>query len=388
MNIIKTLLLLTSLTSWVFSEVNHQMTQQRHLMDQRYAGLSNTGVAIPDPVSSATMNPSLVHHFHINSKTKVSISAGFDRDSIFNKMILTGGASYFINERTTIAAQYRNLMQSKNKLTNEAVLTVAGTLFDKGEDDNQGGVDVGMNMRYLQTKWNENYADPLNIMQKITDSNKVVISDNVSGAYSPSGFNKTDKDEYRLLFDVGFFQDNIVNNLDLGIVFYNLFGFQWDAKTPTVSDSSKYSIGDTTEIANDTITDSLYYTGWQRSNGKNHKSYKRMTIGLAYHLPVIEKKLDLLIPMDFEWIGMFNKKEDTEFLFHMGLEVWVLRGIIGIRGGYSSAPSYVRGEPQDFDIDKTNILTAGASIRIKMFGIDGYFTEYKKEWGISGFVAF
>ena len=96
----------------------------------------------------------------------------------------------------------------------------------------------------------------------------------------------------------------------------------------------------------------------------------------------------MLIPMDFEWIGLFNKDEDTEFIYHVGLELWAFGGRVGLRGGYSRSPSYVKGSPQDFDIEKTNILTAGASIRIKMFGIDGYFTEYKKEWGVSGFVAF
>ena len=77
----------------ISAEINPQFTTQRHSSNSRYAGLSNAGVAIPEPVTGAVLNPSLVHAWHYNNETRYSASAAFERDSVFARYILSTGAS-------------------------------------------------------------------------------------------------------------------------------------------------------------------------------------------------------------------------------------------------------------------------------------------------------
>ncbi len=362
-----------------------QFAQQRRPMNHRYAGLAGAGVSIPEPVSSISLNPALIHHFHQYSKTKHSIAISYERDSLFDAMILNGGTSYHINERTTVSGFYRFLKNShsKDKLTNEATISVSGTMFDQGADA-QGGVDIGMNMRYSYSKWYKSISNSIQTYEIISDTNGI-ISNTMIGNIDTTMTCK--EEEHRLLFDVGLFQDNIFNNLDLGVTFHNILGFHWKKTTPTKKDST---ISDTVFSGDTTIDTTTHYfsDSWKEDNGKNHKSYKRMTVGLSYHVPLLNDKVNILVPFDLEFFGIFNKDEDLKLAFHTGLETWLAKGRVGLRFGYARAPYNIRGAPESFDIENQNILTGGGSLRFKMFGIDLYFTEYRQEWGLSAFASF
>lgn len=385
-----TLALLVLNISIIFSEnisvnnVDIEFAQQRRTLNHRYAGLAGAGVSIPEPVSSISMNPALVHHFHQYSEKKHTISIGYERDSLFDAMILNGGTSFFINERTTISGIYRFLKNSrdKNKYAHEATISVSGTMFDQGADA-QGGVDIGLNMRYSYSKWHERRSTSL--QTSVTTFN---ISDTISNSIIANDTMILGKqEEHRLLFDVGLFQDNIIDNLDLGVTFYNLFGFHWKKNQPIKKDS----IYSDTSVGGDTITETVvenYNSSWKKDNGKNHKSYKRMTVGFSYHVPLMNEKLNILVPFDLEFLRLFNKDEKIKLAFHTGLETWLLKGIIGLRFGYARAPYNISGTPGHFKIENENIFTGGGSLRVKMFGLDLYFTEYRQEWGLNAFVSF
>lgn len=364
---------------------DRQFAQQRRVMNHRYAGLAGSGVSIPEPVSSISLNPALVHHFHQYTETKHSISLGYERDSLFNAMILNSGTSFQINEKTTVSGYYRFLKNSNNKdkLTNEATISVSGTMFDQGADA-QGGVDVGMNMRYSYGKWYKKANNTVQIFETISDSTATLSNEMISSIDTTLDCME---EEHRLLFDIGLFQDNIFNNLDLGITFHNLFGFHWKKTNPIKKDSTTSD----TSLTSDSITDTTTYyfsNSWKKDNGKNHKSYKRMTVGLSYHAPLMNEKLNILVPFDLEFFGLFNKDEDLKLAFHTGLETWFAKGRVGLRFGYARSPYSISGSPESFEIENQNIFTGGGSLRFKMFGIDLYFTEYRQEWGLSAFTSF
>lgn len=364
---------------------DRQFAQQRRATNHRYAGLAGAGVSIPEPVSSISLNPALIHHFHQYSETAHSISLSYERDSLFDAMILNSGTSYNINERTTISANYRFLKNSKNddKLSNEAIISVAGTMFDQ-TGDAQGGVDIGFNIRYSYAKWYQKSTNPIQSFQILSDSSGIISNELIS---SIDTVLNCKEEEHHLLFDLGLFQDNILENLDFGITFYNLFGFHWKKRNPEQKVST---VTDTVTSPDTTIDTSTYYysDSWLKDNGKNHKSYKRMTVGLSYHVPLLNEKLNVLVPFDLEFFGLFNKKENLKLAFHTGLETWLAKGRVGLRFGYARAPYNISGSPQSFSIKNQNIFTGGGSIRFKMFGLDLYFTEYRQEWGLSAFVSF
>ncbi len=380
----KSLLFILFLFSNLFSEINPQFSSQRHTSNPRFAGLSNAGAAIPEGVSSVTINPALIHNWHWINKTKYSTSAAYERDSVFSKHIISTGASWQINNVTTIGSFYRNLKNSDENFQNEVIVCVAGRMFDKSVD--QGAVNFGMNMRIERLEWESNDLDSLSIKTKIY-TNDSLLSD-TSTKY-PSSYTTRSIKETRLLFDLGFFQDNIFEGLDFGLTFHNLFTRRWKAESPSVT-HSKDTVKEADSLifldTTTTIKDSAKHSGkWEDTKGRNHKVYKRMTIGLSYHTNIVQNKVMLLVPLDIEFLGLFDKRQDVKVGLHTGLEAW-LNHKICLRFGYAFAANEISGRPGDITFKNGHLFSGGAGVRFERIGFDVYIR--KQDWGLGSTVSF
>ena len=366
------------------AEVNPQFTTQRRYSNPRQAGLSNTGVAIPEAITGAILNPSLVHSWHWNNQTKYSASAAFERDSVFSKFIISTGASLFINEKTTLGTLYRSFRNGDDNYQNEVVLCIAGRLFEKNVS--KGAVNLGMNFRYESFNWKTD-TDSLPIVQKMFDTSGIIISgsDSLLGKYKSNIENDFDK-EKRLLFDLGFFQDNIFQGMDFGLTFHNLLGYVWKSDKPVIKHKPDTTYDTLTDTIPQSLIDTSYHVAeWKESRARNKKVYKRMTVGLAYHTNIIQNKAMVLIPFDLEFIGLFDRKQDMKLGLHTGIEIW-LGTYIGLRFGYARSPSYIEGKPGDITLENDHIFSGGASARFDHISFDLYIQG--QNWGVGSTVAF
>jgi len=378
------IVLILALSTTLPAGINPQFFTQRHSSNTRYNGLSNAGVAIPEAVTSIALNPSLVHYWHFANQTKYSASAAYERDSVFSKSIISTGASWYINEKTTIGTLYRNLRHGDDNYQNEVVLCTAGRLFDKSL--NQGAVNLGMNIRFERMNWRSSGLDSLPILHKIFDDSGKIDTVIQAGKYK-SDYLYRFLDENRLLFDLGFFQDNILPGLDFGLSLYNLFGFAWQSDRPSVGHRSD-TIWDSTFIVArpDTCIDTAVYTNtWEKERGGIDKVYKRMAVGLAYHANIMQDKVTILIPFDLEFLGLFDRSQKIKLGFSTGIEAW-LNNMVCLRFGYALSPKYITGTPDDITFKNSTIFSGGASVKFEHISCDIFLQG--QNWGIGSTVAF
>jgi len=368
----------------VYAEINTQFATQRHISNIRIAGLSNAGVSILEGVSSVNINPSLVHSWHWANSKIYSAFIAYEKDSVFKDHIVSSGASWFINEKATIAANYRFMKNSSNHFHNETVICLAGRLFDKSL--NQGAVNLGVNIRYESLNWQKQTIDSLPIIQKNYDETGEFVNDSLLRKYK-SPYKKYTTEEKRLLFDIGFFQDNIAKGLNLGLTFHNPFGFYWRSEKPFLNHTGDtvYYTQPIDTIIREIVDSSYYIDKWEKNKGRNKKNYKRMTVGISYTFNLMQNKLAFLIPFDLEFIGLFYKKQDTKIGLHTGIEACIINKIC-VRFGYARAPNYISGEPQDLSIFHENIISGGIGIRFKFVTLDVYMQA--QDWGVGCTTSF
>ncbi len=361
-------------------EINLQFETQRTLFNPRFSGLSNTGVAIPEDISSATLNPALVHCWHTNNKTRYSGTVSYAKDSLFSKYHLNLGGSCYINDKATLGTIYRYLKKDDDNSQNEVVFSFAGRLFDKSMD--QGAVNLGINLRYENLKWKDNNLDSLTTSYSIYQD--TILDTVLTYMYEPN-INSRFFEENRLIFDLGFFQDNIIKGLDFGITFHNLFGYRWYTEKPVVRDSI-WSLNDSI-IKPDTLIDSSYYVDdWRDDNARNKKVYKRMTIGLCYHPDIMQNKVSLLLPFDLEFIGIFDKNQDVKIGLHTGIEAWLFDNNICLRFGYAYAPKYITGYSGNLGIKNDHLLSGGIGAYFERISFNVFMRKH--DWGIGSVIAF
>jgi len=359
--------------------LNLQFETQRHPANLRFAGLANTGTAIPDAPSSVMINPALIHSWHYLNSTKYSGEFFFERDSLFSRYIISTCGSSYINDKMTFGVLYRALKKDGNYYSNEMVFNYSGRLFDKSM--NQGAVNIGINIRYETLKWKQP-LDSLQIRRYTYNDSGKIINDSILKNYPPSPFLNT-FDERRILFDLGFFQGNIFDGLDFGLVFYNLFGYKWLSENPV---AEKILITDTTTKDSIVIDSAFYADKWQKTNEKINRSYKRMRIGLAYHNNLISENFSFLIPFDLEFIGIFDKKQKTKTGLHTGIELWLFSNKICFRFGYAFSPEHIYGLPGTLAVKNVNIFSGGMSIIFNHISFTLYL--HKFNWGIGSVISF
>ncbi len=372
------------LSTGIFSEIlNPQFCAHRHYTNIRYMGLSNAGVAIPEPATSILLNPALIHSWHWKNGFSYAATAAYENDSVFSRHVISTGGSWQVNEVTTVGSLYRNLKRADNNYQNDIIICVAGRLFDKSL--NQGAVNLGMNIRLETLRW-ENLLDSLPVHAHVYDDTGAYKTTELISKYK-SSFSKSSLKETRLLFDLGFYQDEIFPGMDFGLTFHNLFTRHWKSDKPTgshVYDTTYDTV--LTDIFIDTVYNTTVHTSkWTDSKGRFPKVYKRMTVGLAYHAPIMQEKVMVVLPFDVEFLGLFDKKQDIKVGLHTGIEAWFIKKI-GIRFGYAYAPDHILGTPGDITFESSHILSGGASVHFEKVRFGVYIK--KQDWGIGSTVTF
>ncbi len=382
------LLLLIITATCAFSEIlNPQFSAHRHYIIPRYMGLSQAGVALPEVISSSLVNPALIHSWHVKSEYTYSGTLVYAKDSVFSRYVITTGASWRFNETTTIGSIYRNLKREDNNYQNDILICVSGRLFDRSTS--QGAVNLGMNMRIENMKW-EYPIDSLPVYAHVHDAQ--IHDTTVLMGYTQSPYSNESRNETRLLFDLGFFQDNIFPGMDFGLTFHNLFTRRWKSEKPSIihKDTTVYdtiiTIVNPDSLLDTVIIDSLKHTNtWTDSKGRFPKVYKRMTVGLAYHAPIMQNKVELVLPFDVEFLGLFDKKQDVKVGLHTGIEAWLNKKIC-LRFGYAYAPNYILGSPGDIAFESHHILSGGVSVLFEKVRFEVYIK--KQDWGVGSSVTF
>lgn len=366
--------------STLSDQINLQFESQRNLFNQRYSALSNAGVAIPEDITSVTLNPALVHCWHFNNKTKYSGTVAYAKDSLFSRYILNLGGSTYLNEKTTLGTIYRYMKRDGNNVQNEVVLNFAGRLFDQSLD--QGAVNLGFNFRYENLKWMDSNVDSLmvyNFKYQDTTLDSILLYQ-----YEPN-IKIRNLEESRLLFDLGFFQDNIIKGLDFGITFHNLFGYRWYSENPVLRDTMWSKI-DTLNGDSIVIDSSYYINSWGDENARNKKVYKRMTIGLSYHPEIMQNKVSLLLPFDLEFLGIFDRNQEIKIGLHTGIEAWLFSNNICLRFGYAYAPKYITGNPGTIDFENDHLFSGGMGVYFERIAFNVFMRKH--DWGIGSVIAF
>lgn len=329
-------------------------------------GLSKAGIAIPDGVLGTLKNPSLLHTHIRNKGTKILASACYGREeAVFSRHVLSAGAGYSFNEMATVGMLYRYLKADSRRIQNEILMNISGQLFEKNEE--QGGADIGINVRYQRMRWETGGFSTL-YTRHISDSGETTIDS--------SSWETGDTEHHRLLFDLGFFQENVSDALDFGLTFTNILGYIWKSDKPHT-----VHIQDTSSIP-DTTIDSLYYINeTEKSKGWIHRYYKGIALGIVYHTSLMEDKAFVQIPLDFDLIGLFDRSPHLSF--RTGIDLTIM-GSYSMRFGYARAPDNVIKASRELSND--NIISGGAGFSLDHFSFDLYIR--KKAWGVGGSVLF
>ncbi len=348
--------------SFAAKEVDLIFTPQRSFYSAAQKAMGDAGIAMSSGITAGLLNPSLVNIYRKDMKeTHGSVTAGFGRDSLYNKLMLPLGVSYSADDGTA-GLFYRYLLSDDELSHHEFTFNLSGLLFPASED--QGAVDFGLNIRIETMKWKNRELEPLYVVTRYIDTASNKKGDTI--ALSAPDMLKGELSQTNCILDLGFFQPEILPGVDFGLTLRNLAGFTWRKERPFI-----YTSRDT---MNDSIAiDSLLYSN-QKQKEKQwiHKKYKTLSAGIVYHAAIKPNSFTLSIPLDLEIFGLFDKKMKNRFVFKGGIEA-VVAGHFALRLGYSRSPGIII---KDFtNIKNLNFFTGGGGVRIDPMTFDFYVSH-------------
>ncbi|HMA65734.1 MAG: hypothetical protein ACM31E_05705, partial [Fibrobacterota bacterium] len=332
------LLIVSLIISAISSELD-PLLQSKHCMNSAAVkALGDATIANPDDILSGLHNPALVYAYFAQKKaSKVSIVAGYSRDSLFDKHVIPSGIAYG-NKEGAIGGFYRGLLTESGMQQHEAIINLSGMLaaplIDETGYEAMGQVDFGVNIRYVWYNW---------------DSRVLTPSDTTLKPISNAEIKQT-----RLLFDIGLYQGDVSPNLDFALTLRNVFGYVWQKENPVIKDSIAVTVINTADTIKDTVSSYTYND--EKSKGWIKNEYRALTIGIVYHVNKNSQSWQLHLPIDFEILGMFNKKVKNQYIFRGGIEA-TIRDNFSVRLGYSRAPGPIQSGWKE--IKKMNIFTGG-----------------------------
>jgi hypothetical protein len=339
----------------------------RMMGDLRAGGMANAGSALESGALSVFANPALVHAYCRTNEYKGLVSGlSYGRTRpLYDKSLVTFGAGYHNETKGTVVNTYRYLEGNHETQTDyQAVVTYAGQLFRRNED--HGAVDFGINARYEQANWRTTGFTSFDTLVRPAGAQSTW--DTLPGRDAVDDGRLLEK---RLMFDLGFYQSSVANNLDFSLVLHNLVGYIWRDISPTVE--YRAQIDEDTATA-DTIayaynTDPYTTEGWMES------WYRRLTVGIVLRSIVVPGKLTIRIPMDLEFAGLFDRDRPTHVMFRCGMEAELFKYVV-LRGGYGRQPWYVQ---MGKGPENENVYGGGLGFHFRGLSIDGFLTN--QEWG-------
>lgn len=348
------LLIISLIMSVIASELDPLLQTKHSMNSAAVKALGDATIANPDDVLCGLHNPALVYGYFSQKKaSKLSIVSGYSRDSLFDKHVIPLGIAYG-NGEGAIGGFYRGLVTESGMQQHETVINLSGMLAAPLTDETgleaMGQVDFGVNIRYVWYNWKSRMLVPPDTTLKPIPNASI--------------------DQKRLLFDIGLFQRDVSPNLDFALTLRNIFGFVWQVENPVIKDSVVITGIHAADTLKDTLSGYSYYDA--KSKGWIKNEYRALTIGIVYHVNENSQSWQLHLPVDFEILGMFNKKVKNQYVFRGGLEA-TIRDHFSLRFGYSRAPGPIQSGWKE--IKKMNVFTGGAGLSINPFTLDFFLSD-------------
>lgn len=341
--------------------------------DARLAAMAGSGSALRSGAMSVFVNPALCHAYAKMRRVR-GLLAGItyaQQEPVYDGHVVTLGGGYATGDKGTIINLYRYVQGKPDVQTDyQVVASYGGQMFQKAEK--QGAVDYGVNIRYEQSNW-DSYDLPELYTRRIVGGD-TTFSDT-------SWVASNNRLEKRLAMDVGFFQADVITNLDFGLVLHNILGYRWGEERPQVV-AERYL--DTDTLPPDTVlVDRLYYDNqYVNTDGWIESWYRRLTVGVAFSSFVFENRIELRVPADLELIGLFEGDRDTHLMFRCGIEADILTKV-QLRFGYARQPRRVE---RGVDPVNQHYFSGGLGVSVKWLNADLFIG--KNEWGLGATVAY
>ncbi len=343
-------------------ELDLIFTPQRSFFCAAQKGLGDAGIALPSGLSAGILNPALVNVYRKEVReTHGSICAGFGRDSLYNMLMLPFAISYSADDGSA-ALFYRHLSGDSKLSHNEFTFNLSGLVSPGGQD--QGAVDFGVNIHLQSIKFNNRELDPLFSVTRYLDTLHRRNNDTITNTTTDKILGELK--QTNLILDIGFFQAQVLQNVDFGLTLRNVTGFSWRTAKPFVQRSS--------DTLNDSIiVDSLQYIYKEQKKGQwLHRKYRTLSTGITWHADIKPESFTLILPLDLEILGLFDKKIKNTFVFHGGIEALIINRF-SLRFGYSRSPGILmKGFSQ---IKNLNFFTGGGGVHIDPIVFDFYISH-------------
>jgi len=348
------------------TDIDRYFLTQREFSSAVLTSLGDAGVALPDGASMGWSNPALLYS-SCKGRCTGSFSPGYGRDSIFDRHIVPLTFTY-VDGQGALGGGYRFMSGNSGLSQQEFALNFSGQLFDKV--DAQGSVDMGLTVRYatLVDKRNERRMLPVDVMMVDTTGTAVPLRtiDSLEARYQGDGKSRV------LVADLGFYQPDIMERLDFGLVLSNLFGYRWEEERPVVMYTD--SIMRDTVVATDTLAIVKRTPSYENSTKKSTSwlpgRYRTLTFGVAYRTGT--EAFLLTFPFDLALMGLFDKNVENTFVFRGGVAAR-LNSALTLRLGYAREPATIFEGITSFK--NVNVFTGGAGITIGTSTFDCYFSN-------------
>jgi hypothetical protein len=315
----------------LFRVYSHAAPQS--VVTRSFAG---AGSAVPHDVFQGLANPALTAP--AGSGATGAYGAGYGRDHVFDKLVLPFGALFF-EENGAIGAYYRYL-NGKQGAVHDAVVNLAGRLFEQTDPKGNGPVEFGMNIRYENSTWRHDVP--------LTPPPPPPTKDNGNSEGEPApAMAPIEARANSLIMDIGFYQ-RYLPGFDFSLVFSNLTGYRWSRAD-----------------------------GRGKSEGWLDGRHRTITVGMLYSLP-ITNSVSLRVPIDVEAANAFVKSNSTAYMLRAGAEARIAQAYCA-RFGYARAPQDPAELIADFDYD--NLFFGGVGVAVKGVLLDVF--AGKNEFGVS-----
>lgn len=358
-------ILLVSVLAMAKDNIDWVFMSQRNFNSAQLKGLGDAGAAMPGDVGVGRLNPALLFSSVKNAQGVMSL--GYGRDSLFNRHIVPLGFGYASSDGA-LGAWYRYQRGENGTKQNELVLNFSGLLFK--QVDAQGPVDFGVNFRYEWMERSPREREMSPVERYFLDSTEMPVYHSTVDSQEIT-FLK-DINERRFIVDIGFYQPNILKNIDFAIVMHNLTGYRWKTERPTrveIDSILEDSINDGDTIGR--LERHYEYSDDEHtSNSGLSGRYRTLLFGAAYRINT--GSIQIVLPMDLEIMGLFEKKIETRYVFRGGISA-LLGNIFVIRAGYARQPKTILEGLTSFK--NVNFFTGGVGVAITPLVIDAYFSD-------------
>jgi hypothetical protein len=359
------ILIINIILPCIGDDIDWLFMSQRNFNSAQMKGLGDAGAALPGDVGVGRLNPALLHSSVKNSQGAISL--GYGRDSLFDRHIMPLGFGYTGSDGA-MGTWYRYQKGNNGAKQNELVVNFSGLFFK--QIDEQGPVDFGVNFRYEWMERSPREQLMLPVEHYTLDSSGSSVYQSTVDSEQVSF--KRDINERRFIVDIGFYQPNVMKNVDFAFVMHNLFGHRWTTERPSriaVNSLLEDSLAD-----GDTIRRiERHYTyeneehtskSWLRGR------YRTLLFGVAYRVDA--GSLQLIFPMDFEILGLFEKKIETRYVFRGGISA-LIGNVFMVRAGYARQPKTILEGLTPFK--NANFFTGGVGVALTPIVLDVYFAD-------------